>query len=61
MNAQDAANHILVDLDAESQRDLLSDAGTAPVGIPPFHRHDSVDEVFRWSFWATPTPAPGRK
>jgi len=31
MNTQETANNILVDLDAESQRDLLSDAGTAPV------------------------------
>src|SRR5438094_1708731 len=29
MNTQETANNILVDLDAESQRDLLSDAGTA--------------------------------
>jgi hypothetical protein len=28
MNARETANNILVDLDAESQRDLLSDAGT---------------------------------
>ena len=31
MDAQDAANNILVDLDAESQRDLLGNAGAAPV------------------------------
>ena len=61
MNAQETANNILVDLDAESQRDLLSDAGTAPVGITTFHRHDGVDEVFRWSLRARPTPAPRRK
>jgi hypothetical protein len=30
-NAQDTANHILVDLDAESQGDLLRDSWTAPV------------------------------
>jgi hypothetical protein len=29
MNAQDAANNILVDLDGESQRDLLGNSGTA--------------------------------
>src|SRR6266851_7552359 len=33
MHAQDTANHILVDLNAESQRDLLGNARTAPVGI----------------------------
>ena len=31
MNAQDTANHILVDLNAESQRDLLGNSRTAPV------------------------------
>src|SRR5512141_9225 len=44
-----------------SQRDLLSDAGTAPGRITTFHRHDSVDEVFSWSLRARPTPAPRRK
>ena len=55
MNAQETANNILVDLDAKSQRDLLSDAGTAPVGITTFHRHDGVDEVFLGSLRASPT------
>ncbi len=46
MNAQDAANNILVDLDAESQRDLLSNARTAPAGIAPFHYNNGVNEIF---------------
>ena len=61
MNAQDTANNILVDLDAESQRDLLSNAGTAPAGITPFHCNDGVDEFFLRSLRARPTPALGRK
>jgi hypothetical protein len=61
MNAQDTANNVLIDLDAESQYDLLSDAGTAPVGIAPFHCYDGVDEVFVRSLRARPTPALGRK
>ena len=32
MNAQDAANNILVDLDAESQRDLFEQCGGSPSG-----------------------------
>ena len=36
MNTQETANHILVDLDAESQRNLLSDAGTAQLGLRRF-------------------------
>jgi hypothetical protein len=55
MKAQHTADNILVDLDAESQRDLLSNAGTAPTRIPSFHRHDGVDEVFLGSL-----RAPGR-
>ena len=46
VNAQDAANNILVDLDAESQRDLLSNARTAPAGIAPLRCNNSVNEVF---------------
>ena len=61
VNAQDAANNILVDGDAESQRDLLSNAGTAPVGIAPFHCYDGVDEVFLRSLRARAPSALGRK
>ena len=59
MNAQETANNILVDLDTESQRDLVSDAGTAPVGITTFHCNDGVDDVFLRSLRARPTPALG--
>src|SRR5918995_7479366 len=61
MNAQDTANNILVDLDAESQRDLLGNAGAAPVGIAPFHCYNGVNEVFLRSLWTRPMPALGRK
>ena len=57
MNRKDTANNILVDLDAESQRDLLGDAGTTPDGIAPFHCDDGVDEFFVRSLRARPTPA----
>jgi len=61
VNAQDAANNILVDLDAESQRDLLSHAGTAPAGIAPFHGYNGVNEVFLRSLRTRALPALGRK
>ena len=61
VNAQDTANNILVDLDTESQRDLLGNSGTAPVGVPPFHFHDGVDEFLLRSLRPRPTPALGRK
>ena len=61
MKAQDTANHILVDLDAESQRDLLGNAGTAPVGITPFHSDHGVDEFLLRSLGARPTPELGQE
>ena len=61
MNAQDPANNIFVDVDAESQRDLLSNAGTAPAGIEPFHCYNGVNEVFLRSLRTRTVPALGRK
>ena len=61
MSAQHTADNVLIDFHTESQRNLLSNAGTAPAGIPPFHRHDSLDEVFVGSLRARPTAAPRRK
>jgi len=61
MNAEDAANNNLVDLDAESQHDLPGDTGTAPLGIAPFHGNDRIDEFSFRSLGARPTPARGRK
>jgi hypothetical protein len=60
-NTRQTANHVLVDLDAESQRDLLSAAGTAPVGITRFHGNGGVDEGFVRSLGAGPPPTLGRK
>jgi hypothetical protein len=61
MKAQDTANNVLIDLDAESQGDLLGDAGTAPVGITTFHCNDGVDQLSVRSLWARPTSALRRK
>jgi hypothetical protein len=61
MNAQHTADNVLIDLHTESQRDLLSNAGTTPAGIPPFDCHDGRDEVFVGSLRARPTAVPGRK
>ena len=61
MSAQNTANYILIDLDAESQRDLLGNARTAPTGIPPLHSHDGVDKFSVRSLRAGSTPALGRK
>ena len=61
MNAQHTADNVFIDLHTESQRDLLSNAGTTPAGIAPFHCHDGRDEVFVGSLRARPTAVPGRK
>jgi len=61
MNAEDTANHILVDGNAESEGDLLGDAGTTPIEITPFQFNDCVDEFFLRSLRARRTPALARK
>jgi hypothetical protein len=61
VNALDTANNILADLEAESQRDLLSNARTAPAGIAPFHCYNGVKEGFLRSLRTGATPALGRK
>jgi hypothetical protein len=61
MNAQDTTNHILVDFNAKSQRDLLGDSGTTPGGITPLQFNYPIDEFFIRSFRASLTPALARK
>ena len=53
---QHPTHNILVDVDAKSQRDLLSNSRAAPVGIPPFHFNNGSDEFFVWSLGSRPTP-----
>src|SRR5215469_3455114 len=60
-DAQHTADNVLIDLHTESQRDLLSNAGTTPASIAPFHCHYGIDEVFVASLRARPTAAPRRK
>jgi hypothetical protein len=52
MNAQDTANNIFVDFNAESQHDLLGNTWTTLVGITPFQFNDCLDEFFIRSFRA---------
>ncbi len=46
MNAQDTANHVLVDFNSKGQGHLLSDARAAPAWIPSFHFQDGYNEFF---------------
>jgi hypothetical protein len=61
MSAQDTANHVFVDLNAESQHDLLGHPGTAPVEITPLHFNNGVDQLLVRSLRARPTPVLGRE
>src|SRR5215472_15068322 len=61
MRTQHTADNVLIDLHAESQCNLLSNAGTTPAEISPFHCHDGLNEVFVGSLRARPTAAPSRK
>jgi hypothetical protein len=61
MEAEDTANRVFVDFNAESQCGLLSDARATPTGIPPFHFHHSRNEFFARAFGAGTAAAPGRK
>ena len=61
MNAQNASHNILVDLDAKRERDLLSNAGTAPSRVAPFHCDNRVNEIFLRALRTRPMPALRRK
>src|SRR5215475_5862407 len=56
VKAQDSANHVLIDLDAKSQSNLLRDSRAAPAGIPPFHLHNRSDEFLSRSLRSRVTP-----
>src|SRR5437879_11425538 len=61
MNAQDTANNILVDLDGESQRDLLGNSGTAQLGLRRFISTTASMSSFFGPFGPGRRPALGRK
>ncbi len=61
MDAQDPANHVLVEFNPKSECDLLSDKRAAPARITSFHRQNGVDECFGRALGARTTPALGRK
>src|SRR6266550_4628237 len=49
---QHPADNVFVDIDAESVRNLLCDAGTANTGVAAFELDDRVEFLPRWSFWS---------
>jgi len=52
LSGKDTANHVLVDLNSESQCDLLGYSGTAPGGIALLHLDHRFNQIFAPSFWA---------
>jgi hypothetical protein len=48
MNAQNAANHVLVDFHPKSDCDLLSDTGASPTRIP-LHFEENSSRYFRFA------------
>ena len=52
VGSKDTANHVLVDLDSESQGDLLGDSGTTPSGIALLHLDHRFNQILARSFWA---------
>src|SRR5215204_2202130 len=61
MNAQNASHNILVDVDAKRERDLLSNAGTTPSRVAPFHCDNRVNEIFLRALRTRPMPSLRRK
>src|SRR6516162_11273484 len=61
MFSQNPAHHVLVDVHAEGQRDLLSNSRTTPGRVTSFHFDDGIDQFLGWSLRTRPTSALGRK
>jgi hypothetical protein len=51
MSGKDAANHVLVDLNSESQCDLLGYSGTAAGRIVLLHLDHRFNQIIARSFW----------
>jgi hypothetical protein len=52
---ENPADHVLVDVDAKCQGDLLANPLAAPSAIAPFHFKDRIDQFFRPPFGTWPT------
>ena len=61
MNGQNTSDHVLVDLDAEDQSNLLRNSRTSPGGIALFHLNDSIDKFSSGPFLTRFMPGSWRK
>src|SRR5215831_20948543 len=58
---ENAADHVLVDVDAKCQGDLLGNSLAAPTAIAAFHFDHRLDQFFRRSFGTWPPNSSWRK
>lgn len=56
---EDPSNGVFVDGNAESEGDLLSDAGTPPGRVAELHLEDGLNNFLTGSFWTRSAPAWG--
>src|SRR5215469_10967432 len=61
MFSKNPAHHVLVDVHAESQCNLLGDSRTTPGRITSLHFHDRIDQFLGRPLRTRPTSAFGRK
>src|SRR5215472_5333755 len=61
MFSQNPAHHVLVDIHAESQSDLLGNSRTTPGRVTSLKFNDGIDQFFGRSLRTRPTSALGRK
>src|SRR5262245_31491651 len=61
MSSKNPAHHVLVDVHAESQCNLLGDSRTTPGRVTSFHFHDGIDPFLGRPLRTRPTSALGRK
>lgn len=59
VTGEDPSNRVFVDGNAESEGDLLSDAGTPPGGVPELHLEDGLNNFLTRSFGSRSAPALG--
>jgi hypothetical protein len=57
MTGENPSDNVLIDLDVESQGNLLSDPWTAPAGIAALCLNNGFNEFFAGAFWARPAAA----
>jgi hypothetical protein len=59
VTSEDPSNRVFVDGNAESEGDLLSDAGTPPGGVVELHLEDGLNNFLTRSFGSRSAPALG--